>query len=71
MLQFLSFIVTLALLGGVLGFMVMTIRNASETIMTALMPPTRICANFVNFDRQDRRRAPARVRLAVPLRAAA
>jgi hypothetical protein len=71
MLQFLSFIVTLVLFGGLLGFIVMTIRNASETIMTALMPPTRICTNIVNFDRQDRRRAPVRVRQTVPLRAAA
>jgi Flp pilus assembly protein protease CpaA len=74
MLQFLSFVVTFALLGGLLAFVVITIRNASESVLTALSgqrvaPLHRV--NFVNFDRRTVRSSVASRAAFAPLRAAA
>jgi hypothetical protein len=62
MLQFLSFIVTLTLLSGLLTFIVITIRNASVSVLKALggqgfsvdRPVT-----FVTFDRPRVRKSVA------------
>jgi hypothetical protein len=74
MLQFLSFVVTFALLGGLLAFIVITIRNASESVLKALggqefsahRPVT-----FVTFDRPRIRTLVAPRAAFAPLRAAA
>jgi uncharacterized membrane protein len=74
MLQFLSFVVTLALLGGLLSFIVITIRNASESVLKALGGQNTAhhdSVTFVTFDRRPvRKSAVPRVAFA-PLRAAA
>ena len=74
MLQFLSFIVTLALLGGLLTFIVMTIRNASESVLKALGGQNVAACdnvNFVHFDRRTIRKSVASRPALAPLRAAA
>lgn len=71
MLEFLSFIVTLSLFAGVLVFIAMTIRNASKTIINALIAPTAIRTKTVKFDRQPHRSSPVQAQRAAPLSAAA
>jgi hypothetical protein len=74
MLQFLSFAVTLALLGSLLAFIVITIRNASESVLKALSGKrvaTRHSVDFVNFDRVTIRKSIVHRAEFAPLRAAA
>jgi Flp pilus assembly protein protease CpaA len=74
MLQFLSFVVTLALLGGLLTFIVVTIRNASESVLKALGGQSAThhdSVTFVTFDRRTVRKSMAPRAAFAPLRAAA
>jgi hypothetical protein len=71
MLGFLSFIVVLTILLATVGLIVVTIRNASETICGALRGDTPHSVTFVTFSpRSVRQSVPMRLRSA-PLRAAA
>ena len=71
MLGFLSFVVVLTMLSATVGLIVVTIRNASETICGALRGDTFRSENFVNFGpRRIRQSVPRRPNYA-PLRAAA
>jgi hypothetical protein len=70
-LQFLSFIIVLALLSGTIGLIVMTIRNASETVVSALRGTSAGCTTLVMLPRRIIRQSrPAKLYHA-PLRAAA
>ena len=74
MLQFLSFAITFILISGFLTFIVLTIRNASESVLNALngqAPAPLSSEKFVNFDRRAVRPPVARYADFAPLRAAA
>ena len=71
MLGFLSFIVVLTILSATVGLIVLTIRNASETICGALRGDRPRSVTFVTFGpRPVRQMVPMRPYY-VPLRAAA
>jgi hypothetical protein len=74
MLQVLSFIVTFALLGGLLAFIVITIGNASESVLSALSAKTSEGSDsvtFVTFGRAKVRKSVAPRPAFAPLRVAA
>ena len=52
MLQFISFIVVLTVLSGAIGLIVMTIRNSSEVVLSALRGTTRSTASVVTLPRR-------------------
>jgi hypothetical protein len=71
MLGFLSFIVVLTMLSATVGWIVVTIRNASSTIVSALYGQASYHVTFVTFSaRPVRPSVPMRLRSA-PMRAAA
>jgi hypothetical protein len=71
MLQFMSFVVVLTILSGAVALIVMTIRDASEAVISALLGTTQSAKSVVTLSRRPIRQVRPASPYYAPLRAAA